>query len=443
MLGRDDDCPVGFTCQSLQCQIAPGERRLNVEHRQEFDDDDGRNLADAGRNLDDDGRNLDDAGRNLDDDGRNLDDDGRNLDDDGRNLDDDGRNLDDDGRNLDDDGRNLDDDGRATSTTTTGGTSTTTGGTSTTTRGNVDDDRGNVDDDRGNVDDDRGNVDDDGRNVDDDDRRDLDDDGRGRRVAASTVAGLDDDDRRDVSTSDGTSSTSGGTRLPRVVGRLLQWRNVDDDDGRKVFHDARREVSNERWDLVDHGRFRILDRRLQHDDHRHRRQHVDDYERREAPPRHHLRRHDRIRYGRQWDRRKRRCAGANAAARFQVSILCRRSGCSMGVGAGRRHARVVRPLRTPARARRSSSPAPRSRRVTKSLEPRMRRAIARRHGARRSRTRSRSTIRPHDGHAHTHERWAGPGLFRDREPLRPRDFRARAAFTVGIGGPVGSGKTKR
>src|SRR6516162_8704020 len=54
----------------------------------------------------------------------------------------------------------------------------------------------------------------------------------------------------------------------------------------------------------------------------------------------------------------------------------------------------------------------------------------------------------HDDHAHhhhgpaghTHESWAHPGRFRDREPLRRRDF-AQRAFTVGIGGPVGSGKT--
>jgi urease accessory protein len=46
----------------------------------------------------------------------------------------------------------------------------------------------------------------------------------------------------------------------------------------------------------------------------------------------------------------------------------------------------------------------------------------------------------HDGHAHAHEKLHGPGLFRARAPRRPRDFRARA-FTVGIGGPVGSGKT--
>lgn len=47
----------------------------------------------------------------------------------------------------------------------------------------------------------------------------------------------------------------------------------------------------------------------------------------------------------------------------------------------------------------------------------------------------------HDhGHGHTHERWSGPGLFRSRTPRRPRSFASRA-FTVGIGGPVGSGKT--
>ena len=43
-------------------------------------------------------------------------------------------------------------------------------------------------------------------------------------------------------------------------------------------------------------------------------------------------------------------------------------------------------------------------------------------------------------HGHTHEKLRGPGLFRARAPRRPRDFDARA-FTVGIGGPVGSGKT--
>jgi urease accessory protein len=45
----------------------------------------------------------------------------------------------------------------------------------------------------------------------------------------------------------------------------------------------------------------------------------------------------------------------------------------------------------------------------------------------------------HD-HGHTHERWSGPGLFRTRQPRQPRSFERRA-FTVGIGGPVGSGKT--
>jgi urease accessory protein len=43
-------------------------------------------------------------------------------------------------------------------------------------------------------------------------------------------------------------------------------------------------------------------------------------------------------------------------------------------------------------------------------------------------------------HEHDHESWVHPGRFRDREPLRRRDY-AQRAFTVGIGGPVGSGKT--
>ncbi|MBI3555191.1 MAG: urease accessory protein UreG [Deltaproteobacteria bacterium] len=43
-------------------------------------------------------------------------------------------------------------------------------------------------------------------------------------------------------------------------------------------------------------------------------------------------------------------------------------------------------------------------------------------------------------HGHTHEIWAHPGLFHDRDAPLNRDY-ARRAFTVGIGGPVGSGKT--
>src|SRR6195256_5800973 len=44
------------------------------------------------------------------------------------------------------------------------------------------------------------------------------------------------------------------------------------------------------------------------------------------------------------------------------------------------------------------------------------------------------------GHAHRHEHPLHPGRFPDREPLRARDYASRA-FTVGVGGPVGSGKT--
>ncbi len=47
----------------------------------------------------------------------------------------------------------------------------------------------------------------------------------------------------------------------------------------------------------------------------------------------------------------------------------------------------------------------------------------------------------HDGsHGHVHEKLAHPGAFRDRPPRVQRSFVERA-FTVGIGGPVGSGKT--
>jgi urease accessory protein len=45
-----------------------------------------------------------------------------------------------------------------------------------------------------------------------------------------------------------------------------------------------------------------------------------------------------------------------------------------------------------------------------------------------------------DDEGHHHEQWAHPGRFRDREPSRARDY-AQRAFTIGIGGPVGSGKT--
>jgi urease accessory protein len=46
---------------------------------------------------------------------------------------------------------------------------------------------------------------------------------------------------------------------------------------------------------------------------------------------------------------------------------------------------------------------------------------------------------PHN-HPHTHSGSSGPGHFHEREQPQGRDFSQRA-FTVGIGGPVGSGKT--
>ncbi len=46
----------------------------------------------------------------------------------------------------------------------------------------------------------------------------------------------------------------------------------------------------------------------------------------------------------------------------------------------------------------------------------------------------------HGGHGHTHEQMTHPGLFHDRDAPLDRDYRKRS-FTVGIGGPVGSGKT--
>lgn len=47
---------------------------------------------------------------------------------------------------------------------------------------------------------------------------------------------------------------------------------------------------------------------------------------------------------------------------------------------------------------------------------------------------------PEETHGHVHEAWPHPGLFFNRAPPRFRDY-AQRAFTVGIGGPVGSGKT--
>ena len=46
----------------------------------------------------------------------------------------------------------------------------------------------------------------------------------------------------------------------------------------------------------------------------------------------------------------------------------------------------------------------------------------------------------HDGNGHTHDHADHPGHFHERELPLDRDFNRRA-FTVGIGGPVGSGKT--
>lgn len=46
----------------------------------------------------------------------------------------------------------------------------------------------------------------------------------------------------------------------------------------------------------------------------------------------------------------------------------------------------------------------------------------------------------HDGGGHTHEHADHPGHFHERELPLDRDFKRRA-FTVGVGGPVGSGKT--
>src|SRR4051812_24490041 len=47
-------------------------------------------------------------------------------------------------------------------------------------------------------------------------------------------------------------------------------------------------------------------------------------------------------------------------------------------------------------------------------------------------------LHAHGGNGHSHS--DSPGHFHDRELPRDRDFNQRA-FTVGVGGPVGSGKT--
>jgi urease accessory protein len=49
-------------------------------------------------------------------------------------------------------------------------------------------------------------------------------------------------------------------------------------------------------------------------------------------------------------------------------------------------------------------------------------------------------MRIHFHHGHTHEQMTHPGDFSDREIPLERDY-GRRAFTVGVGGPVGSGKT--
>jgi urease accessory protein len=43
-------------------------------------------------------------------------------------------------------------------------------------------------------------------------------------------------------------------------------------------------------------------------------------------------------------------------------------------------------------------------------------------------------------HGHTHEQWLHAGLFHERDQPIDRDYSKRS-FTIGIGGPVGSGKT--
>ncbi len=50
------------------------------------------------------------------------------------------------------------------------------------------------------------------------------------------------------------------------------------------------------------------------------------------------------------------------------------------------------------------------------------------------------TNHDHGPPGHTHDPLEHPGHFHEREPTLARDF-SRRAFTVGVGGPVGSGKT--
>jgi urease accessory protein len=51
-----------------------------------------------------------------------------------------------------------------------------------------------------------------------------------------------------------------------------------------------------------------------------------------------------------------------------------------------------------------------------------------------------NTEHHHHGLGHTHEHLDHPGQFSNRDQPLPRDFHRRT-FTVGVGGPVGSGKT--
>ncbi|MGD1083937.1 MAG: urease accessory protein UreG [Verrucomicrobiota bacterium] len=51
-----------------------------------------------------------------------------------------------------------------------------------------------------------------------------------------------------------------------------------------------------------------------------------------------------------------------------------------------------------------------------------------------------SHFHPHASNGHAHEHPGHPGTFQDRARPLPRDFHQRA-FTVGVGGPVGGGKT--